>query len=133
MLASWGIPVGAKGVLSSPRRRVDLVSPFWGALFSRMMPEGMEGWHAGMDRPGMCPLLPWAFLRMAGGRVSDGFPRKGLPFLVSRDAMFDQGIPLGKVHERAVRELGFVRVDPRLRKAWASYMVGEGLEFPFGP
>ena len=112
---------------------VDLVSPFWGALFSRMMPGGMEGWFMGMRRPGGCPLLPWAFLRMAGGRVSDEFPRAGLPFLVNRDALYARGVRLGEVHERAVRELGLLRIDPRLRGVWAGYMEAGGLVFPFKP
>ena len=138
LLEHWGIPIAfrrhwcrgkpfgnGKGIVA------DLVSPFFGALFSRMMPMGMEEWYMGMDRPGMCPLLPWAFLRMAGGRVSDEFPRKGLPFLIARDNLLKAGVPLGSVHEKAVRELGLIRVDPRLRVVWAQYMKAGGLEFPF--
>jgi hypothetical protein len=131
LLELWGIPVGLAGLSVAQKRKVDLVSPFWGALLSVGMPDGMREWYEGMKRPGMCPLLPWAFLRMAGGRVSDEFPRKGLPFLISRDNLLVAGFPLRQVHEKAVRELGFVRVDARLRGVWARYMATKGLEFPF--
>lgn len=133
LLASWGIPVAFSGFLVG-RRRFDLVSPFWGALFAWLMPEAARPLMCGWGLPGSCPLLPWAFLRMAGGsRVSDGFPRAGLPYLVSRRAMWFRGVPLGDVHERAVRELGMVRVDPRMRRVWAGHMGSLGLEFPFAP
>jgi len=133
LLASWGIPVAFPGVRLG-RGRFDLVSPFWGALFAWMMPEAARPLMGGWGLPGSCPLLPWAFLRMAGGsRVSDGFPRAGLPYLVSRKAMWVRGVPLGDIHERAVRELGMVRVDPRMRRVWAGHMGSLGLAFPFAP
>lgn len=135
LLESWGIPVGLSGHLVARRRRVDLVSPFWGALFGRLMPGGMLEWYLGMPKPGMCPLLPWAFLRMAGGRVSDDgvgkVDRRMVPFLVNRDALYAAGVPLKGVHERAVRDLGMARVDPRLRVVWKGYVEGMGMAFPF--
>ena len=137
LLESWGIPIAFRRYWCGGRpigtgRGVvrDLVSPFWGALFSRMMPLGMESWYESMKHPGSCPLLPWAFLRMGGGRSCD-FPKGGLPFLLSGSGLYAQGIGIRSVHEKAVRELGLIRVDPRLRVVWAGYMKAGGLEFPF--
>lgn len=133
LLDSWGIPRAFVGHQLAKRRVVDLVSPFWGALLAHLMPGDMAGWFSEFKSPGQCPLLPWAFLRMAGGRVSDEFPKGGLPYLVTRDVLYDAGVRLGEVHERAVRELGLARVDPRLRKAWVGHMASRGMAFPFPP
>ena len=81
----------------------------------------------------MCPLLPWAFLRMAGGgdigKDGGGFPKKGLPYLVSRISLYQNyGIKLRDVHERAVRDFGFTRVDKRMRVVWLGWMAYGGID-----
>ena len=79
----------------------------------------------------MVPLVALGVPADGRGRVSDGFPRAGLPFLVDRTAMNDRGLRLRDVHEKAVRELGLLRIDPRLRLVWKGYMGAGGLGFPF--
>jgi len=123
LVESWGIPAASWGYRVAKRRVCILVSPFWGALFSAMMPEGMREWYLGMKKPGMCPLLPWAFLKMAAGHKSSEVIREGVPFLTCREAMYDSGLRVRKLHENGVRELGFTRLDPRLKEVWIDYMA----------
>lgn len=114
-----------------------LVSPFWGALLGWEMPGVFRQWFANWKGwKGMCPLLPWAFLRGAwGGKVYD-LDFKAVPFLVERTGLLDRhGIGIGQVREEGFRRLGFSRVDPRLRVAWLKYMKLEGVklsDFPRG-
>lgn len=119
-----------------------LVSPFWGALLSYEMPvvfgQWFVGWSSGrLIQRGMCPLLPWAFLRAVWGeRCCKGFPRNAVPFLVDRNCLWGSyGIGVGQVRELALRRLGFFRVDPRLRGVWLRRMEREGImvsDFPVG-
>ena len=134
-LKSYGIPfVKPKGKWVG--RGSYLVSPFWGALLSEEMPEAFGRWFlAWRGRKGMCPLLPWAFLKMASGKkFVDDCPKGAVPYLALRVGLrVNHGIGLGAIREEALREFGFVSVDQRLRKAWLRWMALRGLrpaDFP---
>ena len=140
LFQSYGIPFfKPKGACTG--RGSYFVSPFWGALLSEEMPEvfGRHFWGLGGPRvkKGMCPLLPWAFLRMASGvPYVDKYPAGIVPYLAQRVGLrVNHGIGLTAVREEALRRLGYVGVDPRLRMAWMRGMALRGLrpaDFPKG-
>lgn len=140
LFQSYGIPFfKPKG--KSTGRGSYFVSPFWGALLSEEMPEVFGRWFWGLGGPrvkkGMCPLLPWAFLRMASGvKFTDYYPQGVVPYLAQRVGLrVNHGIGMGAIREEALRQFGYVSVDPRLRMAWMRGMALRGLcpaDFPEG-
>ena len=136
ILDSFRIPY--RDVSFGQPQRVLLVSPFWGALLSWEMPKVFREWFMGWDGfKGMCPLLPWAFLRAAWGeRICFGFSKGVVPFLVGRKCLIgNHGIGIKQVRERAFRDLGFTGVDTRVRQAWLHWMLKTGVgvgDFPVG-
>jgi hypothetical protein len=114
--------------------RAILFSPFWGALLSPDMPHEIGEWYRGwgFNKAGMCPLLPWVFLRGAWGRKlsdrDDDFPAGVVPSLVSRVSLWQGGWKVGDVMELGLRELGVTRVDNRMREAWLRWMDWKGFK-----
>jgi len=111
-----------------------LFSPFWGALLSPDMPEELGAWYRGwhFNKAGMCPLLPWIFLRGAWGwKLSDrsrSFPSGIVPGLVSRVALWESGQKVSGMMEAGLRGLGVTRVDSRMREAWLRWMEWKGIK-----
>jgi len=124
-----GVPyiiVGKGGV------RAILFSPFWGALLSPDMPFELGEWYRGLAAKGagMCPLLPWVFLRGAWGIKMSGkgdFPSDIVPGLVRRETLWQAGWEVSGMMEAGLRELGMTRVDNRLREAWLRWMEWKGI------
>lgn len=139
-LDSFSIPYLSKRL--EGRKDTLLISPFWGSLLSVDMPEQFGDWfenwfqHRRM-RPGMYPLLPWAFLRAVWGvGTCYTFPRNIVPFLTDRNTLREiYGIGMRDVRKEALLRFGFVRVDPRLREVWLRRLVAKGFtsdSFPIG-
>jgi hypothetical protein len=109
-----------------------LFSPFWGILLSPDMPIEIAEWYRGntFRKPGMCPLLPWVFLRGAWGyKLSNrvAFPVGIVPNLVSRERLWKAGWKVSGMMEAGLRELGMTRVDNRMRAAWLRWMEWKGI------
>lgn len=120
--------------------RTILVSPFWGALLAPLMPSSFrqwfEGWGMRPSHVGMCPLLPWAFMRGAWGKVSEvKVPEGAIPWMVNRHTLAFSRISVLKVKEESLKRYGFLGVDSRVRKAWLRSMWLRGVragDFPVG-
>lgn len=142
LLESYGIPF-IRLSPKVPKVGFLLVSPFWGALLVFEMPEEWKLWfdrwyvRRGICPMGMCPLLPWAFMKAAWGvKVSDGFPKLIVPYISSQTGLrTSYGLAINQVREQALVRFGFSRVDVRLRKVWIQRMKILGmtvLDFPRG-
>jgi hypothetical protein len=98
------------------------------------MPVEIGEWYRGWDfrKAGMCPLLPWVFLRGAWGmRLSErdeDFPAEVVPSLVTRRSLCIKGRKMVNVMEMGLRELGVTRVDERMRGAWLRWMEWKGFK-----
>jgi hypothetical protein len=137
LLESYGIPFRrSKG--QGTGRGSYWVSPFWGALLVHRMPMEFKGWFEGWEgRKAMCPLLPWAFLRMAWGeRVCMDIPEGVVPYLVHRNSMRETtGVGVRGLRREVFARYRLSRVDTRLREAWLDRMVFYGVrkeDFPIG-
>jgi len=119
-------------VAKEGRVKTILFSPFWGILLSPDMPIEISEWYRGdtFRKPGMCPLLPWVFLRGAWGyKLSNrvAFPVGIVPNLVSRERLWKAGWKVSGMMEAGLRELGMTRVDNRMRAAWLRWMEWKGI------
>jgi hypothetical protein len=133
LLNSYSIPF-ERAKFGSQSWGTLLVSPFWGALLSVEMPEPLGEWFECWEqsrkvRPGMFPLLPWAFLRAAWGTgTCFTLPKGMVPFLIDRNSLREiYGIGMSQVREKSFEKFRFMRVDPRLREVWVRRMVAMGL------
>lgn len=141
LLTSYSIPF-ERAKFGSQSWGTLLVSPFWGALLSVEMPKPLGDWFENWEqsrkvRPGMFPVLPWAFLRAAWGTGTCFTLPKGLvPFLIDRNSLRElYGVGMSQVRAKAFNQFKFVRVDPRLREVWLRRLVVKGLtcdDFPTG-
>ena len=154
-LDSFGIPYvrGVKLKDCPPNKFGQLlVSPFWGALLSNEMPkelgDSFDIWkHRKRPRKssskstglsiGMCPLLPWVFIRGAlGYKCTKDLPRGMVPFLINRDTFRDDhGFHLKEIREEGFKRFGVTRIDSRIRAAWLRSVVAKGFrreDFPRG-
>ena len=124
--------LGVPYIMASGRAKTILFSPFWGILLSPDMPIEIAEWYRGdtFRKPGMCPLLPWVFLRGAWGyKLSNrvAFPVGIVPNLVSRERLWKAGWKVSGMMEAGLRELGMTRVDNRMRAAWLRWMEWKGI------
>lgn len=137
LLTSYGIPFIKIDDGGHHRYGVLLVSPFWGILLAPQMPSPFREWYIQQDttglkghrkQPGMCPLLPWAFLKGAwGAGIHNRLPVGIVPLLIHRNSLRIHGIGQPAVREQAFRQFNFTRVDARLRRAWFKWMTYRGI------
>jgi hypothetical protein len=127
-LKAWGMPIKEDGQGGL------LVSPFWGALLSPLMPPALRAGHVGMSdrcsvcrkescsgcsgRVGGCPLLPSVLWGMAmSGEFGRWMTLKGeLPFGKPWDWWrFGEGLRAGDLPGKGL-EMGMTRVRPEVRE-----------------
>jgi len=116
LLGAWKVPWSAD---SGQTARRLLVSPFWGALAWRLMPEACGEAARSSGRPGGCPELPLACWRaFAGGRwCLETVCRRGLPYCCGRRAAARYWGGVRAAGRAAFGRWGMTSVRPEVR-AW---------------
>ncbi len=115
LLSQWGVNYQERQCVGG--RKELKVSPFWGAVVSRLMPPASQKAMTTVHNPAQCPLLPAVcFKAFCGGRwCTRTICGKALPYCVGRSALHHRGILTGGLTRRAFTEFGMTFVHPWMR------------------
>ena len=97
-----------------------LVSPFYGAVFSHIMPEHVSQWMHSFEKPACCPLLPamsWEMALKGVAGEESGLPFTGaLPYGSVRQVLGRKGYGVRTLRKVGLDEFGLTAVYPGLRE-----------------
>ena len=104
-----------------------LVSPFYGALFTPLLPSNSGVRMISYSNPGGCPLLPVAYWKMSMSEYcGSGMPfANALPYGAMRGVVWKKSWKAKNLGKMLFDYCKVVRVDPRFRELMVGWYLGK--------